>query len=254
MVFSGASTDLEERSMKVRVLGALAGAGMMALASSASAAVYIPGQFNGWNNNGPQMTETSPGSGVYTHSYSGQPALGIVPFALLSIGADWNSKYIPSGDQWVVADSLGGSTITFDTNTVNDGWLPSVNRVGSLNPETVWTAVGNWQSQVGGSDWTNNNPATTMLAAGAGKYSFSATLAPGTYDYKAVLTGTWNAIGADSRSVNASNVQFTTTALNNQVTFWVDASTGTVRVDVIPAPGAAALAGFGGLLAARRRR
>lgn len=222
--------------------------------SAASGAVYIPGQFNGWNNNGPQMTETAPGSGIYTASITGQAAGSFQPFALLSIGGDWGSKYIPSGDQWVTANGSGNVDVTFNTNTVNDGWLPAANRVGSSNAETAWTAVGDWQSEVAGGDWDNANPATSMTLVSGSIYGLLVTLPAGTYNYKAVTTGAWNAIGSDSRSINAATVAFTTTPTNNQVYFFVDAAAGTVKVDVIPAPGAAALLGLGGLLAARRRR
>lgn len=221
-------------------------AGLVVMSGSAAAAVYIPGNFNGWNNNGPTMTEAP--AGVHSYAIPTQGANSFQPFALLSIGGDWGSKIIPSGDQWVTTNGAGDVTIGFDSNPSIDGWLPTANRVSTSNPETAWTAVGDWQG------WNNANPLTAMTLVSGSIYSYTTTIAPGSYQYKAVNTGSWNAIGSDSRSINAGTVGFSTDAVNNLVEFLVDAGAGTVRVNVTPAPGAAALLGLGGLLVGRRRR
>ncbi|HMN42158.1 MAG TPA: hypothetical protein PKE29_15035 [Phycisphaerales bacterium] len=217
-----------------------------ALSVSASAAVYIPGAFNGWTDT-TLMTESPPASGVFTYSATGLAANSFQQF-VLAADPGYANKYIPSGDQWLTANGSGDLTVGFSTNTISDGWSPAANRVSTSNPESAWTAVGDWQG------WNNANPATAMSLLSGNIYSYSTTLAPGSYQYKAVATGSWNAIGSDSRSVNANTLGFTTDAVLNQVQFLVDAGAGTIRVNVTPTPGAAGLLGLGGLLAARRRR
>ena len=95
-----------------------------------------------------------------------------------------------------------------------------------------------------------------MSALGGGIYEYEAMIAtPGTYAYKAVDTGSWDAIGADARGVNADNLSFTTTSANQLVDFYVNALDGTIRLELVPEPGSAALLGLGGLvlLVFRRR-
>jgi hypothetical protein len=122
-------------------------------------------------------------------------------------------------------------TITFDANTHADGWLPETNIIGVSTEPGAWTAVGDWQG------WDNASPATAMTAPGGGLYEFTTTIAsPGTFQYKAVKTGTWDAIGADSRSVNASTATFETTVADQDVTFAVDALGGRIYVEVEEVP------------------
>ncbi|NIV33271.1 MAG: hypothetical protein GWN58_28640, partial [Anaerolineae bacterium] len=53
--------------------------------------------------------------------------------------------------------------------------------------------------------WDNADPATVMTALGGGAYELVTDIAsPGAYQFKAVETGSWDAIGADGRSVNAN--------------------------------------------------
>ncbi len=230
----------------VSLITCAAGLAVGAFTASASAAVYTPGNFNGWNDT-IQMTESPPASGVFTYAVSGQGANSFQQF-VLAANTGYGNKYIPSGDQWLTANASGAVTIGFNTNTINDGWFPAANRVSTDAPESAWTAVGDWQG------WNNGNPATAMSLLSGSIYSYSTTLAPGSYQYKAVNTNSWNAIGSDSRSVNANTLAFSTDAVNNQVQFLVDAGAGTIRVNVTPAPGAAGLLGLGGLVIARRRR
>ena len=208
---------------------------------------YSPGIPNGWDFNTP-MTETSLGSGIWEYTWTGT---GDNPttFDILSEAGNWDSKVYSAGNQWVTPDGSGGNTLILDTNSAGDGWFPDANRVKVVSESvTTWTAVGDWQNQVGGGDWDNANPNTAMSDLGGGIFGFTATLAPGTYQYKAVKTGSWDAIGIDSRNVNAGNLAFTTTASLNEAEMLVDVLNGTVRVNVIPEPATLGLLAGGSLL------
>lgn len=235
--------------MKSMVLFAVVAAGAL---TTTAIGQTIPGVFNGWDPN--TAYNGASGGGVFVHDVTGEVAGSQVPWAHLAVAGDWGTKIIGSGDQWGIIDGSGNLTISLDTNSAGDGWSPDANRVQVSNFQTNWTAVGDWQNQAGGAMWDNANTFTTMSSVGGSIYSMTATLADGTYAFKAVKTGSWDAIGADSRSINADNFSFSVTAPNNTITFSVDAALGVIRVDAIPTPGALALLGFGGLIGLRRRR
>jgi hypothetical protein len=96
-----------------------------------------------------------------------------------------------------------------------------------------------------------------MSAVGGGIYEYQTVLAPGNYMWKAVVTGSWDAIGNDFRGINSDNTSFTVTAGDPLVTFWVNALNGSIEVvTAIPEPSTAALLGLAGLalLVARQNR
>jgi hypothetical protein len=194
------------------------------------------------------MTETFLGSGIWQVSLSMSP--GRHEFKVT--GTDWSWNVPSSGNSWLTTDGSGNVTITYDTNTYGDGYAPNPGRIGvNVDPGT-WTAVGDW-----GNGWNNANPATVMSSIGGGVYELSYVVAsPGSYQYKAVDTGTWDAIGVDSRSVNASTWGFATTNPNQTVDFFVNALNGSISVTVVPEPSTIALlgAGLAGLLWFRRRQ
>ncbi len=119
-----------------------------------------------------------------------------------------------------------------------------------------WTAVGDWQG------WNNGNPATKMVEVSPGVFMYEAVLAPGTYWYKAVKTGTWDAIGADNRAINADSLQFTVNPGDATTQFYVNTSWSAIRVGPggpgeIPEPSTlllapSGLAGLGGLRLRKR--
>ena len=215
-------------------------------ASPLFADAFIPGEFNGWDNTTP-MTDL--GGGVYEYVVTGfiDDTLP-TNFVLLSESGNWDSKYIPSGDQWCYADANGDITITLDTNTYDDSWYPQTNRVGATSWTTDWTAVGDWQG------WDNANAATAMTDLGGGMFMYETSgLSAGEHWYKAVSTGTWNAIGGDGLSVNADNFGFMVNDPSETVQFYVDPSAGVLSVNVIPEPMSLALLALGSLAIIRRR-
>jgi glycosidase len=195
---------------------------------------YVRGDFNGWGATDPMYDDgthgdVAAGDGIYT--------------AVVTTGTERSYEFkIRDGDETVWYPSSGNSwldttadgemvTITFDTNTYTDGWLPQTDIIGVSTEPGAWTAVGDWQG------WDNANPATAMTAQGDGLYELTTAIAsPGTHQYKAVKTGTWDAVGADGRSINANTATFETTAADQNVTFTVDALAGRVRVAVEEPP------------------
>ena len=142
------------------------------------------------------MIETALGSGIWEYTWTGFSDAELpTKFDILSVSGDWDSKVHSAGNQWVTPDSAGGNTLSLDENTYADGWFPETNRVGVASElASSWTAVGNWQNQVGGGDWDNGNPSTAMNGAdGGGIHSLTVALSEGNYDYKAVKTGWWDA-------------------------------------------------------------
>lgn len=216
---------------------------------------YVAGDFNGWNSAGNLMTETSSGSGIWQVSLTGLGASARHEFKITDgtwASGQWSSGSWPNpGNSWLYSDASGDVTITYDANTYSDGWQNTSNRIGVSTDPGTWTAVGDWQS------WSNSDPATAMSPIGGGSYEFDTTIATaGAHQYKAVDTGSWDAIGADARGINADNLNFTTTADNQQVNFFVNALNGTIQAVVVPEPVAMAFLGLGlaSLLAIRRRK
>ena len=217
---------------------------------------YVAGDFNSWNSAGNIMTETSSGSGIWTVSLTGLGASARHEFKITDgtwSSGQWSSGAWPNpGNSWLYSDASGNVTITYDANTYSDGWQNTSDHIGVNTDPGTWTAVGDWQG------WNNADAATAMTPLGGGIYEFQYTMATAnTYQYKAVDTGSWDAIGADARGVNADNLSFTTTSANQLVDFYVNALAGTIKVAVVPEPASMALLGFFGLaslLAIRRRK
>lgn len=214
---------------------------------------YVAGSMDAWAGpNSYLMTETAAGSDIWTATINGLTPNGRYEWKVTD--GTWGTT-VPGGpNSWLFADGTGSITISYDGNTYSDGWSTSVDRLGLSTDPGTWTAVGNWQNQLGGGDWNNANPNTAMTALGGGLYEFSATLAPGTYDWKAVVSGSWDSISWDSRSVGTANWQFTTDAINDTAIFRVDSLTGVAQV-VVPEPTTFALVGLGfaALVSLRRR-
>jgi hypothetical protein len=189
---------------------------------------YVAGDFNGWDPAGNLMTETAPGSGIYTATIN-FGANERHEFKITQGTWSWNTP--STGNSWLYSGTVAGSeVITYDSTTHADGWNNAAGRIGVSYDPGTWTAVGDWEG------WNNGNPATVMQALGGGIYGYEQLLAPGNYQYKAVKTGSWDAIGSDARSINANNLGFTVTADEPLAVFKVDALNGAIYVDTVPEP------------------
>ena len=149
----------------------------------------------------------------------------------------WDWSVPGSGNSWLFTDGLGDVTITFDENLYADEWLPDQYRIDVGYDPGTWTAVGDWQG------WNPSNATTAMAPLGGGIYYYEQIISLGWHEYKPVVTGSWDGIGTDGRSTNASTYWFECTAGNDLVQMWVNANDGTMKIGVVPEP-----ATFAGLL------
>ena len=156
----------------------------------------------------------------------------------------WGQTNWPSADAWYTTSSVNeGVTFTFDTNLHSDGWLPAQYIVWAKSatpaPFASIAVVGDAQSEMGcAGDWDPACSATAMhddglngdATSGDGIWTYvGAPSVAGTYQYKMACDGAWaHQFGADSPTVNATSVYFTTAAAAQQVVFKANANTGRI--------------------------
>lgn len=147
----------------------------------------------------------------------------------------WDLTY-PSSNSWFITTETDQVVkLTFDTNDHSaDAGLemfPSVNIIHAWDSSSDFTAVGSFQG------WDNANPATAMTSLGRGLFALDAPIEiAGNYEYKVVVTGEWDGIGLDNRSVNSSNIPFIVHTDGDVVPFLLDYRTGRVGAFPPPAP------------------
>jgi len=204
--------------------------------------LYVAGDFNSWNAAGNVMTLVNPGIWQVTLTgVSGRHEFKITE-------GDWNWNY-PGPNSWFYGDANGNVTLTYDQNTYNDGWSASTPRIGESTDPGAWTAAGDFQG------W--NNAAGNMTALGGGIYEYTLTT-PGSWNWKPVVTGTWDSISWDNRSVGTANWAVTINP-GEEANLYVNAYQGTASVEIVPVPepstlALSTLAGLTLLMAARKRK
>lgn len=230
--------------------GAFATSAMAAIATPHVAGSHQAGA--GWDPGSDPMAETSAGSGVWQRSYTGLAVNTRYEFKITD--GTWSNSF-PGPNSWFYSDAGGNMTLTYDVNTYSDGWSPVTERLGVNSAPATWTAAGSFQSEVGGSDWNNGDPVTTMVHQGGGVYSYDAYTGPGSFEWKGVETGSWDSISVNGRSVDTANFAFTVGA-DQFARLSVDSLDGTAQVQIlaIPEPASMGLLGVGGLALLARRR
>ncbi len=235
--------------MKRKLLGiSVAFAGLVGLASAGTIATpYIAGDFQGWDPGATPMSETFLGSDIWTYTVTGLTNGQYQQFKITD--GTWGTA-VPAANSWYTANASGEVTITYDGNTYADGWSADGDRIGLDTDPGAWTVAGDFNG------WNNADAATAMTPLGGGIYELTIyDWADGTYYGKPVVTGKWDGIGTEGRSIDAWNFEIVTAGDQNDVVFRVNAFTGAAQVEVIPEPATIGLVGIAGvgLLLARRR-
>jgi len=152
-----------------------------------------------WSTSGAEMTETPLGSGVHRRIVD----FGTAP----STPVYWRAQNItdsglgypigPGVDAWLKHDSARTIELCFDDNAYGDGWLPDGHFLYQVPTYigTTYTVVGDFQSEIGGSDWDALSTVTTMhddgtagdAVAGDGVYAFRTSIPVERRYYSAVL-------------------------------------------------------------------
>ncbi|MBN2446485.1 MAG: hypothetical protein JXO22_07165 [Phycisphaerae bacterium] len=225
--------------MRIALVVALA---LIAAPAMAIDTPYVAGDFQGWDAGANPMTDL--GGGMYEFVVAGLDANSRHEFKITD--GTWGNA-IPGANCWFYTDGTGSATLTYNKNLMDDGWAPNIDRIGVAPDLGTWTAVGSFQG------WDNANAATAMMPVGDGTYVYNTgALGDGTYQWKAVNTGSWDSISWDGRSVNTANMDFTLDATYTSANLFVNPDNGTVKVELLPEPASIVLVLLG--LAALRRR
>ncbi|QDT68979.1 hypothetical protein MalM25_19050 [Planctomycetes bacterium MalM25] len=227
--------------------------GLVAVAGVAEAQLnlVVPGAFiddvglgSEWDPpSSPVMTEVAPMTGIYEldfdfdYATNGDTSGTRWEFKVLNDisgnGANWGNADDPEltpNNAWFTSDADGVMTMTFDTNTYDDGLFPATNRISFTDDIDTWTVIGNFQTQLGGATDYNNadaNTAMTETAPDSGIFELTTMIpTPGAYNFRVVDTGSFYGIGTDQRRNDAANLNFNTFEDDQEVTFRVDTAKG----------------------------
>ena len=196
------------------------------------------GGLNGWNNSSTPLYDDGtfgdqiPGDGVYSWTTS-VPTPGDDSWKAVECGS-WSNTH-PAQNSWFTTTVPNQSvSFTVDTNdySTNAGMalLPASNIVnvrGDSLPSS-FTAVGDFQG------WNNTDPNTGLDDLGNGFYRLIYTIpTAGNYIGKVVVTGSWLGFGADGRSSDAANINFTTTTDNQDMVFLLDSYSGRLLIEPV---------------------
>jgi hypothetical protein len=196
---------------------------MVALLLVPAAALALPsiaGNFQGWDPADPTHELTLNGNGVYELTIAAGGSLHIYK----AIDGDtWNEAF-PGNDQTFTPSSP--QNVTFYCNL---GATPGVKEndeyvFHSLNPPIV---CGDFQSELGGSDWDQTDTVNTVMSDGDGDdvWEFSTSAIPaGTYNFKIVLNNNW-----DQNTSPPGNITFGSNGVD-PVTFKYHMATNTTEV------------------------
>lgn len=209
---------------------------LMLVATAAFAAgagpFYAKGDFycapGCWNADAGNLLTFNAGTGIWSGVVTCDQAYARHEFKIANW--DWSESYFPWCNLWVHCGNGDQVTFTLDTNVYADGWFPTQDIVWSSHfapPGTTFEVIGgapetgSWGSGTAatliGTVWTLSTPIAT----------------PGSYEAKFRATGTWDVCNIGTEGAGApcgANLQYTTTAANEFVTFEFNQATGRARV------------------------
>jgi len=198
------------------------------------------GGFNGWNNAGNQLYDDGTngdlvaGDGIFSANITiatpGRYEWKVTAWA------SWATTFPSSNNSWLITTITNQVVkITFNTNTLGDIWMPNNNIINALDMPGPVVAAGDHQG------WNNAGPQVMHddgldgdWLAGDGIFCWHTVVAtPGTYYWKPVISGSWDAWGSDNRSINTANASVTTNAPNQDVYLYLDKNTGRTTSTII---------------------
>jgi len=207
---------------KLVVLGL--GAMLTVAAQSVQAQLAIAGAFNGWNNTGVPNPGTDPANPlITTNIMTGGTNGSYQDFKFIRDSGSWNTSF-PNNNCKIKYDAGGSNTVYFYTNTFNDGWLPSANRVGYNDPGNMAFEI------VGDFNGFSSVPAGQMgLKPGSNGLYTNIFVVPtaGGHSFKFRTPGTWSEVnfGADFGN-GGGDAGFVTTTTNQAILFQLDLPNG----------------------------
>lgn len=231
--------------MKIRVVLAVVALGAVAGLAQAQP-YYARGEFNGWTNSTTPMVNM--GGGMYQSVLTGLTAGSAYQFK--ATVDDWSFNAPQTGGNAIaVANAAGMLTINFFPNTSwADGYQPaSEARVGYVDSGLHgWDIMGDFNG------WST--PVGVMSSLGSGVYQVTIPASVGSHEFKFRKDSDWNVnIGADFGK-EFNNAVAVVNPGDTGLELTLDLPNGRWRATSVPTPGALALLGMGGLVAARRRR
>src|ERR1035437_231165 len=203
---------------------------------------YVAGSLNGWCSSCNAMYDDGTngdavsGDGIFTANIT-IATPGRYEWKVTK--SDLSTSYPSPGNCWVLT-TIPNQVVkfTFNSNTLADIWQPNNNILNADDmPANNILAVGDLQG------WNNSGPQIMHddgldgdWLAGDGIYCWHYVVAtPGTYSWKAVISGTWDGWGSDDRGVNANNASVITNAPNQDVYMYLDKNTGRITSTIIDA-------------------
>ena len=203
---------------------------------------YARGEFNGWSGTAEELVDdgtngdVTPGDGIFSRLVT-IPTAGRGEWK--TTVDDWSTNY-PASNSWFITTIDNQEVlITYDSNSYGDGWLPDANIVNvNDQPTSNFVAVGDhngWNNA--GTEVMHDDGLDGDWLAGDGVYVYHAVIATaGSYNWKAVISGVWDAWGADNRAIGADNISYTTNSSDEDVFFYLDINTGRVFTSSDPLP------------------
>lgn len=218
---------LDSFSGRLLIEPASSGTGNWCVAGSFTSWAHIPLNDDGFNG------DLLGGDGVFSLDFF-IPTPGRYEFKVTN--CTWDISYPTTGNSWLnTTEDNQLVKISFDTNDHSTdaglALVPTTNIVHAWDSSDDFTGVGDFQG------WNNSDLNSGFGMQGRGLYLMNyPVLTPGAHEFKVVITGSWDAIGLDNRSVNANNIPFVTYAAEDSVWFYLDYRTGRVGAFPPPAP------------------